>query len=251
MIFLRSEHEIKKIAQSCRIVAKTLKLAEQMIRIGITTLEIDREIEKYIKSHGGRPAFKGFRGYPANSCISVDDEVVHGIPGQRRLQEGEIVGVDLGVELNGYFGDAARTFAVGKVSAEKQRLMRVTKASLYAGIEMARPGKRLYDISHAIQSVVENAGYSVVRKLVGHGIGRSMHEDPQIPNYGKANTGPRLKAGMVFAIEPMVNMGTYDVMTGDDKWTERTADGLPSAHFEHTVVITSGDPLILTIDEVS
>lgn len=248
MIYLRSEREIKFIENSCKIVANALAIARQMAKAGTSTLAIDQELEKYIRSKGGRPAFLGFQGYPANSCISVEDQVVHGIPGKRKLQSGEIVGIDLGVELNGYFGDAARTFGIGEISEEKQHLLAVTKQSLYAGIAQAKPGNRLSDISHAIQTVVEAAGFSVVRELVGHGIGRSMHEEPQIPNYGKPNRGPRLKAGMVFAIEPMVNIGTHEVVTESDDWTVSTVDGQVSAHFEHTIVITNGTPKILTLD---
>jgi methionyl aminopeptidase len=248
MIFLRSEHEIELIAKSCLVVAKTLHLARQMVSVGITTAEIDKELSKFIKSEGGRPAFKGFQGYPANTCISVDEQVVHGIPNKKKLKEGSIVGVDLGVEINGYYGDAARTFPVGNISKEKQHLINVTKRSLYTGIEFARPGNRLSDISHAIQTVVEEQGYSIVRELVGHGIGRSLHEEPQIPNYGKPHRGPRLKRGMVFAIEPMVNMGNHEVVTESDNWTVSTADGSPSAHWEHTIVITDGKPMILTMD---
>lgn len=250
MIILRSAREIELIRKSCRLVVKTFQIVQEMIRADITTLEIDREIEKFIKSQKGYPAFKGFHDYPANSCISVDDEVVHGIPGKRVLKFGEIVGVDIGVALDGYYGDAARTYAIGEVSPEKKRLMDVTYAALYDGIAQARPGNRLSDISHAIQTTVETAGFSVVRELVGHGIGRSLHEEPQIPNYGKPHHGPRLKPGMVFAIEPMVNMGRADVITDEDDWTVKTKDGFPSAHFEHTIVITDSEPEILTYDEI-
>jgi methionyl aminopeptidase len=249
MIFLRNAREIEKIARSCRLVAQTFTIIRELARAGVTTQELDQEIARFIKSKGARPAFKGFRGYPANSCISVDHEVVHGIPSDRVLLNGEIVGVDLGVEWDGYYGDAARTYAIGAISAGKRRLMEVTEQALAEGIAQARPGNRLSDISHAIQQRVEDAGFSVVRELVGHGIGQQMHEDPQIPNYGPPHQGPRLKAGMVFAIEPMVNMGTYEVLTEPDNWTVTTQDGLPSAHFEHTVVITAGEPRILTLDE--
>ncbi|MBN2090196.1 type I methionyl aminopeptidase [candidate division KSB1 bacterium] len=250
MIILRSAREIELIRRSCRLVARTFQIVKEMIRADITTLAIDQEVERFIKSQKGYPAFKGFHDYPANSCISVDDEVVHGIPGKRVLKFGEIVGVDIGVELDGYYGDAARTYAIGYVSPEKKRLMDVTYAALYDGIAQARPGNRLSDISNAIQTTVEAAGFSVVRELVGHGIGQSLHEEPQIPNYGKPHQGPRLKAGMVFAIEPMVNMGKANVITDDDEWTVKTKDGLPSAHFEHTIVITDSEPEILTYDEI-
>jgi methionyl aminopeptidase len=248
MIFLRNEQEIQKIARSSRIVAEALYLAKGMLKAGVMTLDIDQEIEKFIKSKGARPAFRGFNGYPANSCISIDDVVVHGIPGVMKLENGNIVGIDIGVEFDGYYGDAARTYPISEISPEKKRLLEVTEKALYAGIEQARPNHRLYDISHAVQTVVEAAGFSVVRELVGHGIGRQMHEEPQIPNYGHAHQGPRLKSGMVFAIEPMVNMGTYEVVTDRDHWTVRTKDRKPSAHFEHTIVITDGDPVILSLD---
>ncbi|MDZ7262743.1 MAG: type I methionyl aminopeptidase [candidate division KSB1 bacterium] len=246
MIYIRSSREIELIRKSCQIVVETFALVESLIRAGIKTSEIDSEIEKFIVSKGGRPAFKGFHGYPANACISIDNQVVHGIPGSRRLEAGQIVSVDIGVEREGYFGDGAKTFAVGKISEEKKRLMEVTRQALYRGIEAARVGNRLSDISHAIQETVERAGYSVVRELVGHGVGRQLHEEPQIPNFGKPHRGPRLKPGMVLAIEPMVNMGSYKVITKNDNWTVETWDGLPSAHFEHTVVVTEGEPDILT-----
>jgi len=229
------------------MVVEALDIAEKLIKPGISTGEIDRAIEGFIESRGAKPAFKGYNGFPASACISVDDEVVHGIPGNRILQEGEIVSVDIGVYYEGFYGDSARTFAVGKISGEKQRLMDITKESLDEGVRKALSGARLSDISHAIQCTVEGANYSVVRDLVGHGIGRNLHEDPQIPNYGAPNAGPRLRAGMVLAIEPMVNMGTYKVKTQSDDWTVVTADGLPSAHFEHTVAITDNGPEILTL----
>ena len=246
MISIKNSREIELLRKSSQIVVKALNLAEARICDGLVTKDLDDEIADFIYSQGARPAFKGFNGYPANTCISIDDQVVHGIPGKRILKEGEIVSVDIGVELNGYFGDAARTYAVGAVSNEKQQLMQITKESLYKGIEQAREGNRLYDISYAIQKHVEQAGFSVVRDLVGHGIGKEMHEPPQIPNYGQPNRGPRLKAGMVFAIEPMVNTGTWEVRTEDDDWTVVTADGKASAHFEHDILITSGEPEILT-----
>lgn len=247
MINIKNSREIELLRKSAQIVAESLMLAKSRIQPGVRTIELDEEIAEYIRSKGARPAFKGFHGYPANICVSVNEQVVHGIPGRRVLKEGDIVSVDIGVELNGYYGDAARTFAVGKVSPEKERLMRVTRESLYKGIEAAKEGNRLYDIGYAIQTHVENAGFSVVRDLVGHGIGKQMHEEPQIPNYGEPNRGPRLKAGMVFAIEPMVNMGDYEVYTQDDQWTVVTSDGLPSAHFEHDVVITKNGAEILSL----
>ncbi|NOY59770.1 MAG: type I methionyl aminopeptidase [Calditrichaeota bacterium] len=247
MINIKNSREIEFLRKSAQIVAESLLLAQSRIQPGVRTIDLDKEISEYIRSKGARPAFRDFHGYPANICVSINDQVVHGIPGPRVLREGDIVSVDIGVELNGYYGDAARTFAVGKVSSEKEKLVRVTRESLYKGIEAAREGNRLYDISYAIQTHVESAGFSVVRDLVGHGIGKQMHEEPQIPNYGKADRGPRLKAGMVFAIEPMVNMGEYKVYTQDDQWTVVTRDGLPSAHFEHDVVITKNGAEILSL----
>lgn len=246
MIHIRNSQEIKLLRKSAQIVAKALQMIESRIQPGVTTWELNMEIEAFILSHNARPAFKGFNGYPASSCISVDDQVVHGIPGNRKLQSGEIVSIDIGVELDGYFGDAAKTFAVGDVSEDKKRLMQITQESLYIGIEAAREGNRLSDIGYAIQKHVEAAGFSVVRDLVGHGIGRQMHEDPQIPNYGEPNQGPRLRSGMVFAIEPMVNMGIYEVKTLPDEWTVVTVDGLPSAHYEHDIVINGHKAEILS-----
>ncbi len=248
MIYIRNSSEIEKIRKSARIVAEILSMIESRIQPGVSTEELDREIEEYILSKDARPAFKGFRGFPASSCISLNDEVVHGIPDTRKLESGDIASIDIGVELNGYYGDAAKTFAVGDVSDDKKRLMKITQESLYAGIEAAKESNRLSDISHAIQSYVEAAGFSVVRDLVGHGIGKQMHEEPQIPNYGEPNQGPRLKAGMVFAIEPMVNMGSYEVKTLSDNWTVATLDGLPSAHFEHDIVINGEKAEILSIE---
>ncbi|HNR69329.1 MAG TPA: type I methionyl aminopeptidase [bacterium] len=246
MIAIRTAAEIEKIAHSALLVSEALDLAGSVIKPGMTTREIDAVVDDLICSRGARPAFKGFNGYPAASCISIDEEVVHGIPGDKVIREGQIVSVDIGVEWEGYYGDAARTFSVGAVSAEKQRLMDVTLTALLEGVDQAREGNRLYDIGYAIQNKVEEAGFSVVRDLVGHGIGQSLHEPPQIPNYGHPHRGARLCSGMVFAIEPMVNMGTWEVETLEDGWTVITADRLPSAHFEHTIVITEGDPIILS-----
>jgi len=246
MIHIRNSREIDLLRNSARIVAEALKKIEPRIKPGISTEDLDKEIEEFILSKGGRPAFKGFHEFPANTCISINDEVVHGIPCSRKLQSGDIVSIDIGVQLNGCYGDAAKTFAVGEVSEEKKRLMKITQESLYFGIDAAQEGHRLSDISHAIQTYVEAAGFSVVRELVGHGIGKEMHEEPQIPNYGEPNQGPRLKAGMVFAIEPMVNMGSYEVKTLSDNWTVVTSDGLPSAHFEHDIVINGNKAEILS-----
>jgi len=246
MINIRNAREIELLRKSAQIVVQALKMVETRIQPGVRTGDLDLEIKEFICSHNGRPAFKGFHGYPANSCISVDEQVVHGIPGDRVLKEGEIVSIDIGVELNGYYGDAAKTFKVGAVDAEKDRLMRYTKESLDLAVQAAVVGNRLSDIGHAVQQHVEAAGFSVVRDLVGHGLGTEMHEPPQIPNYGPPGKGPRLKPGMVFAIEPMVNMGSYEVYTKDDDWTVVTSDGKPSAHFEHDIVITNSEPEILT-----
>lgn len=246
MIHLRSRREIELIRKSCQIVLDAFELVEKLIEPGIETGFLDRQIEKFIASKGARPAFKGYRGFPASSCISVEDEVVHGIPGKRKLREGEIVSVDIGVECEGFFGDSAKTFAVGDIPREKRRLMNVTMNALNEGVKEAKRGGRLHNISHRIQTVVEGASFSVVRELVGHGIGKKLHEDPQVPNFGSHNSGPRLREGMVLAIEPMVNFGSYEVETLDDEWTVVTADGAPSAHFEYTVAITNNGPEILT-----
>jgi methionyl aminopeptidase len=216
------------------------------VRPGVTTGELDALAEDAIRAAGAVPAFKGYHGFPKTLCTSVDGQVVHGIPGRRVLRDGEILSVDCGAIVDGYYGDSAMTFAVGTVSAEAQRLMDVTRESLEAGIGQCVPGRRLYDVSSAVQAVAESAGFSVVREYVGHGIGRSMHEDPQVPNYGKPGTGPVLKPGMVLAIEPMINAGSADVRSLDDGWTVVTVDGSLSAHFEHTVAITANGPMVLT-----
>ncbi|MFQ5772814.1 MAG: type I methionyl aminopeptidase [bacterium] len=248
MIHIRSKREIECIRNSCKIVIEAFNIVENLIRPGITTALVDKEIEQFIDSKGAKAAFKGYNGFPASSCISVEDEVVHGIPGKRILKEGEIVSVDIGVEFEGFFGDGAKTFAVGQVTPEKKHLMEVTLYSLNEGLKQAKAGNRLSNISHRIQTIVENAHYSVVRELVGHGIGRKLHEDPQIPNFGTPNSGPRLRPGMVLAIEPMVNFGGYEVRTKSDNWTVVTEDGSPSAHFEHTIVVTNDEPEILTLN---
>jgi len=247
MIYLKSIQEIEKIKKSSQLVARALKYLKAFIREGVSTEELDRLAEEYIKRHGGIPAFKGYRGYPRSLCVSVNEEVVHGIPGKRRLKEGDIVSLDLGVLMDGYYGDAAITVPVGKVSELASKLIKVTEEALYRGIEMARPGNRLSDISYAIQNHVEKAGFSVVREFVGHGIGKELHEEPQVPNFGPPNRGPRLEPGMVLAIEPMVNTGTWEVRILPNGWTVVTADGGLSAHFEHTVAITDNGPEILSL----
>ncbi|GAB4320652.1 MAG: type I methionyl aminopeptidase [Candidatus Zixiibacteriota bacterium] len=230
-----------------RLVAETLDLVCSAIRPGMTTRELDAMAEDYIRSHGAEPAFKGYMDYPATLCVSINDEVVHGIPGDRRLEEGQIVSIDVGVKINGWFGDSARTVRLGTVSEDADRLLSATEEALRRGIQQARAGNRLGDISSAVQTYIEEQGYSIVRDLVGHGIGRKMHEEPQVPNFGEPSTGVRLEAGMVLAIEPMVNIGGPAITFDADKWTVRTADGSLSAHFEHTVAITSNGPDILTI----
>jgi len=245
-IILKSAAEIEIMRKAGEIVAACHDLAAQQVRAGVTTGEIDSAIEDLITSRGAKPSFKGYMDYPAASCISINEEVVHGIPGSRRIREGDIVGVDIGAIRGGYHADAARTFAVGPVEEEARRLMQVTRESLLAGIEQARVGNRLSDISHAIQTHAEAAGFSVVRSLVGHGIGQHLHEKPQVPNYGPPGKGPRLRAGMVLALEPMVNVGVPDVYTKKDQWTIVTLDGKLSAHYEQTVAITEEGPLVLT-----
>jgi methionyl aminopeptidase len=247
VILLKTKDEIEIMRRAGRIVAHTLDMVGENIRPGMTTAQLDSLIEEFLRSHGAIPAFKNYQGFPASACISIDDEVVHGIPGARVIKEGEIVSVDTGSIVDGYYGDSARTFAVGQVSSAKSRLMAVTLQSLQAGIDKARKGNRLGAISAAVQTVAESGGYGVVRQLVGHGIGRMMHEEPQVPNFGNENDGPILEAGMVLAIEPMINVGTYEVKTLPDGWTVVTADGLPSAHFEHTVAITDDGPDTLTL----
>ncbi len=245
-VFLRGKEEIEAIRVAARLVAETLEMLGREVRPGVSTASLDRLAETFIREHGARPAFKGYRGFPASICPSINAEVVHGIPGNRELVEGDIVGVDVGVEKGGYYGDAAFTFPVGKVSDEATRLLQVTREALMRGVAEAKAGNRVGDISHAIQSYVEAQGFSVVRSLVGHGIGRHMHEEPQVPNYGTPDRGPRLMAGQVLAIEPMVNIGSPDVLTQPDGWTVVTKDGSLSAHFEHTVAVGPEGPEILS-----
>lgn len=246
MIVCRSKAEIEKIRQSCRIVAEVLDRVSRMVEPGITTKQLDSYAEELILKAGAAPAFKGYRGYPASICTSVNQQVVHGIPSDYRLKEGDIVGIDVGVVMGGYYGDAAVTVPVGEISDELKRLIRVTRDALEKGIEQARANNRLYDISAAIQRHAEAHGFSVVREFVGHGIGTRLHEEPQVPNYGKPGTGPRLREGMVLAIEPMVNTGDWQVRILPDNWTVVTVDGGFSAHFEHSVAITENGPLVLT-----
>jgi methionyl aminopeptidase len=246
MILLKSASEVRDMRRPGAIVGGAHRRVREAVRPGITTREVDHLVEAYIRHEGGKPAFKGYKGFPASICISVNQEVVHGIPGDRVLREGDIVGVDIGVQALGFYADAAQTLPVGEVSADAERLLRVTREALYAGIAQARPGRRVGDVSHAVQACVERNGFSVVRSLVGHGIGRSMHEEPQVPNYGQPHEGPELRPGMVLAIEPMVNAGGSDVEVLADEWTVVTRDGSLSAHFEHSVAITEDGPVILT-----
>lgn len=246
MIELKSKTELEKIKESCRVVAKALNLMEDLIEPGIETREIDHQVRELIESEGGSPSFLGYRGYPASVCVSINEVIVHGIPGKRKIKDGDLVSVDVGVYKNGFHGDAARTFLVGNVSAEKKKITSVVQESLEKGISAARVGGRLSDISAAIQTHAEENGFSVVRDLVGHGIGREMHEEPQVPNYGHPGFGPILRSGMVLAIEPMINAGTYEIETLDDGWTIVTADRKISAHWENTIAVTEDGVSVLT-----
>ena len=247
MIVLKTDREIGYMRDAGKIVGQTLLELKKAIVPGVTTLELDRIADQYIRHAGAIPAFKGYGGFPANICTSVNEQVVHGIPGSRQLKNGDVISLDVGTKLNRYYGDAAITVPVGDVDDELQKLLTVTEESLYRGIEKAIKGNRLSDISHAVQLHAESHGYGVVRDYVGHGIGQRMHEDPQIPNYGPPGRGPLLKNGMVLAIEPMINLGTPEVEVLADDWTVVTEDGKISAHFEHTVAVTDGEPLILTL----
>ena len=246
MILLKSEREIRCMREAGRSVAVALDAVGKVVGPGITTQELDELARRTIVEHGAKPAFKGLYGFPANICVSVNCEVVHGIPGSRKLAEGDIVSVDCGAEIDGFNGDSAITIPVGNVSPEIARLIEETRNALYKGIEQAIVGNRVGAISHAVQTYAEKAGFGVVREYVGHGIGRSMHEEPEVPNFGFADRGPLLKAGMVLAIEPMINLGARAVKSTDDGWTVVTRDGKPSAHFEHTVAIMPDGPEILT-----
>ncbi len=247
MIIRKTRGQIEKMARAGEVVAGCLEMLRQGCRQGITTAELDEKAEKYIRKHRGIPTFKGYRGFPASICASPNEVVVHGIPGRYGLKDGDIVSLDVGVTLDGWVGDAAVTVAVGEPGQLALRLMEVTQASLMRAIAKSVPGNHLGDVSHAVEEYVEANGFAVVRTLVGHGIGRDMHEDPQIPNFGTPGDGPRLEAGMVFAIEPMVNAGTHRVVVGEDKWAISTADGSLSAHFEHTVAVMKDGPRILTL----
>jgi methionyl aminopeptidase len=246
MIIRKSPEEIDKIAAAGRVLARTHTLLAGKARAGVTTAELDEAAEKFIRSQGGEPAFKGYRGFPGSICASPNSMVVHGIPGPYKLRRGDILSIDIGVILDGWVADAAVTIPIGNVTPVAKRLLASTKAALFDAVEQCRPGNRLGDVSHAVQARVEADGFAVVRSLVGHGIGRDMHEDPQIPNFGDPGTGPLLAEGMVLAVEPMVNVGTYRIRIADDQWSVYSQDGSLAAHFEHTVAITSDGPRILT-----
>lgn len=246
MILIKSSDELQRIAEACHIVARTLRMLSTVVAPGISTKELERAAEDYILKRKAKPAFKGYRGYPASICTSVNEQVVHGIPDGRRLKQGDILSIDLGVHFKGFYGDAAVTLPVGEVSGEARRLMEVTREALEKGLQRAVQGSRVSDISHAVQAHVEANGFSVVRAFVGHGIGKVLHEEPQIPNFGPPGMGPRLRPGMTLAIEPMVNAGAFEVDVLDDGWTAVTRDGRLSAHFEHTVAVSDSEVKVLT-----
>ena len=247
MVYIRTEREIEKISRSCQIVADTLFMLEEYVKDGTKVSRLDSLAEDFIRSCGARPAFKGYMGFPATLCVSVDDAVVHGIPGDDLLKNGQIVGIDCGAELDGYYGDHAKSFPVGEIDDHKKKLLDVTRQSLDKAIDEAIPGNFVGDIGFAVQSHAEENGFSVVRELVGHGIGKQLHEEPQIPNFGKKRQGYQLKPGMCIAIEPMINAGNKEVFTAEDGWTIYTTDGKASAHFEHTIAITNNGPKILSV----
>ena len=246
MIPLKSPKDLQMLRRSGRILSLVMRKVSGIVQPGITTADIDRLSEELILKQKARPAFKGYKGFPATACVSVNEEIVHGIPGPRVLLEGDIVSIDLGVNYQGYFSDAAITLPVGRIEQSRKKLIDTAKGALDIGVSLAWPGKNLGDISYGIQSFVEGRGFSVVRQFVGHGIGMALHEEPEVPNFGKANSGPQLKSGMVLAIEPMINVGTWECRITDNGWTAVTSDGLSSAHFEHTVAITDKGPEILT-----
>ena len=249
MIAIKSEHELLKMRQACKITAAARALAGEMVRPGVSTKEIDKAVYDYIVSQGAKPSFLNYNGYPASACISVNETVIHGIPGGYVLKDGDIVSIDVGAYYKGFHGDCAATYPCGEISPQAQKLIDVTKQSFFEGIRFAKKGYRVSDISHAVQSYVEENGFSVVRSFVGHGVGAQLHEEPEVPNFGAPGRGPRLLPGITLAIEPMVNVGTPDVRILKDRWTVVTADGKLSAHYENTVLITDGEPEILTVAE--
>ena len=249
MIAIKNGHELEAMRQACKITAAARALAGEMVRPGVTTKQIDKAVHDYIVSQGAKPSFLNYHGYPASACISVNDTVIHGIPGGYILKEGDIVSIDVGAYYRGFHGDCAATFACGAISTDAQKLIDVTQQSFYEGMKFAKKGKRVQDISHAIQTYVESNGFAIVRSFVGHGVGRKLHEEPEVPNFGTPGRGPRLLPGMTLAVEPMVNAGTHEVRILQDGWTVVTADGKLSAHYENTVLITDGEPEILTVTE--
>ena len=249
MIAIKNERELTAMRQACKITAAARALAGEMVRPGVSTKEIDKAVYDFIVAQGAKPSFLGYHGYPGSACISVNDTVIHGIPGGYLLKEGDIVSIDVGAYYQGFHGDCAATFPCGVISTEAQKLIDVTKQSFFEGIRFATRGHRVSDISHAIQTYVESNGFSVVRSFVGHGVGRQLHEEPEVPNFGNPGRGPRLVKGMTIAVEPMVNAGTHEVRVLRDGWTVQTADGKLSAHYENTVLITDGEPEILTVTE--
>ena len=251
MITLKSNREIELMRRAGKITAAARAVAREMVKPGVTTHQIDKAVFEFIKSQGATPSFLNYNGYPASVCVSVNDEIIHGIPGKRVLREGDIVSVDVGAYIGGFHGDCAGTYPCGQVSEEAMRLIRVTQQSFFEGIKYARQGYHIKDISHAVQTFVEAQGFSIVREYVGHGIGRQMHEVPEVPNYGEPGHGPRLLRGMTIAVEPMVNAGTASIIQMSDGWTVKTADGKNAAHYENTILITDGEPEILTDPEKS
>ena len=249
MITIKNERELPSMRQACKITAAARALAGEMVRPGVSTKQIDKAVHDYIVAQGAKPSFLGYNGYPASACISVNSTVIHGIPGGYVLKEGDIVSVDVGAYYEGFHGDCAATFACGAISTEAQKLIDVTRQSFFEGIQKAKKGNRVQDISHAIQTYVESNGFSIVRSFVGHGVGRQLHEEPEVPNFGNPGRGPRLLPGMTIAVEPMVNAGTHEVHILKDGWTVLTNDGKLSAHYENTVLITDGEPEILTVTE--
>lgn len=248
-IIIKSAHEIELMRTAGKITAGARSVARQMIAAGVTTKQIDKEVHRFIVKSGASPTFLGYGGFPASACVSVNDEIIHGIPGPRVVRDGDIVSIDVGAAIGGFTGDCAGTYPCGEVSAEAKRLIEVTRQSFFEGIKFAKPGYRVSDIGHAVQEYVESHGYSVVRAYVGHGVGADMHEDPEVPNFGAPGRGPRLVRGMTIAVEPMVNVGGYDIRVLDNDWTVVTADGSLSAHYENSILITDGEPEILTMAE--
>ncbi|MCQ4726891.1 type I methionyl aminopeptidase [Anaerotignum faecicola] len=246
-IFIKSEEQIEKMRVAGKILKDLIEVLKNEVRPGVTTLELDKIAESFIRERGAAPSFKGYGGFPASICASVNDEVIHGIPSLRKLRNGDIISIDMGSYIGGFHGDCARTFAVGEISEENRKLIDVTEQSFFEGIKFAKAGNHLYEISSAVQRYVESNGFTVVRDYVGHGIGKDMHEDPAVPNYKQIGRGPKLQKGMALAIEPMVNAGTYNIKVLDDGWTVITADGRNAAHYENTIIITDGEPEILTL----